>query len=165
MRLIIHDLSKEEIQYIISADSQTFFIGEETDIHNCIGCFGCWIKEPGECVIKDSYANTAEKMAQCEEVILITRCCYGGYSPFVKNVMDRSIEYSHPYFQIAHNEMHHKRRYTNEFALRVFFYGEDITPKEKETAIEYVSANGRNLYSIKNEVNFAKNVQEFGGIL
>ena len=163
MRLVIYDISQEEIHRLVPPDAETFLIGKEADICNCIGCFGCWIKEPGECVLKDGYNHTAEKMAQCEEVVLITRCCYGGYSPFVKNVIDRSIGYGHPYFQVVHNEMHHKRRYTNEFALRVFFYGEDITQREKETAKNYVSANARNLHSVKNEVNFAENVQEFGG--
>lgn len=163
MRLVIYDISKEEIKQLVPQNPDTIFIGKEGDIHNCIGCFGCWTKEPGQCVIKDRYHNIAEKMAQCDEWIIISRCCYGGYSPFVKNVMDRSIGYIHPYFKIVQNEMHHKRRYNNDFSLRVFLYGEDITKKEKETAKSYVIANGRNLYSIKNELEFANTAQEFGG--
>ncbi|WP_407654270.1 MULTISPECIES: hypothetical protein [Caproicibacterium] len=35
-------------------------------------------------------------LSQCDELILISKCCYGGFSPFVKNVLDRSIPYIHP---------------------------------------------------------------------
>ena len=67
-------------------------------IHPCIGCFGCWVKTPGKCVIHDGYEDTGIDMSKCGELILIGRCCYGGESPFVKMVQDRALSYIHPDF-------------------------------------------------------------------
>lgn len=72
-------------------------------LRHCIGCFGCWVKTPGECIIKDSYQNMGKQLSKCEELILISKCTYGGVSPFVKNVLDRAIPYISPNFRIVNN--------------------------------------------------------------
>jgi len=82
--------------------------------------------------------------------------------------MDRSISYVHPYFEIRNNEMHHKKRYENHFELSVYFYGEDITEKEKATAEKLVKANSINLMcKIKNLtfLNDIKSINELGGVI
>ena len=43
------------------------------------------------------------------ELVLVSRCCFGGPGPFVKNVLDRCISYVHPYFVIKNGEMHHRQ--------------------------------------------------------
>ena len=111
----------------------------------CIGCFGCWIKTPGSCVLPDSYQEMGKLLSRTSELILISRCCYGSYSPHVKNVLDRSIPYVHPYFRIIRKEMHHKKRYLNTFQLQVCFYGSGLTEEEKETAVSVAEANALNL--------------------
>ena len=168
MKLLIHDLSKEDSSKLIGSEEDVKVISDNDTIHTCIGCFGCWIKTPGQCVIADEYSNMGERISKCNEVIIISRCFYGGYSPFVKNVMDRSISYVHPYFEIRNNEMHHKKRYEYHFELSVYFYGEDITEKEKATAEKLVKANSINLMcKIKNLtfLNDIKSINELGGVI
>ena len=106
-----------------------------------------WVlgKNPRVCVIKDKYQNMGELLSKADEVIIVSRCFYGGFSPFVKNVMDRSISYVHPYFEIRNGEMHHKPRYDHHIAMNVWFYGENITDQEKRTAEELIKANSINL--------------------
>ena len=56
MKLIIHDLDEEEFKNIFSEpDEDVVLIGNSGEILNCIGCFGCWIKTPGKCIIRDQY--------------------------------------------------------------------------------------------------------------
>lgn len=62
-------------------------------------------------------------MAESNELVLVSRCCYGGANPFVKNVLDRSIPYLHPYFAIVNGEMHHRQRYNKKLTLTALFYG------------------------------------------
>ena len=57
----------------------------------------------------------------CSEMLIISKCVYGSYSPFVKNVLDRSISYIHPYFTVKNGEMHHQQRYKRDFRLKVVF--------------------------------------------
>ena len=165
MRIVLHDLDSSAFQALFpDLPDSVHVIGPAVDIRPCCGCFGCWIKTPGVCVINDAYQQMGALFAQCSSLTLITRCCYGGYSPFVKNVMDRSISYLHPFFQIRNGEMHHARRYLNEFPLSVAFYG-PVTPAEEETARRLVAANALNLYCPSSIVCFCGKPEEMVGLL
>ena len=142
MKLLIHDLEIKDFEKLFpNLLNETMIISDNKMIHHCIGCFGCWIKTPAACVIRDKYGDMGEYLSKCKEVIIISKCCYGGFSPFVKNVLDRSISYVHPYFVIKNGEMHHRRRYKNHIDMQVWFYGKNITEKEKQTAQKLVKAN------------------------
>ncbi len=159
MKLLIHDLSREEfnsLSGVVGNDLKV--IDNDKTIHNCIGCFGCWVKKPGECVIDDAYSKMGEYLSKCNELIIVSECFYGGYSPFVKNIMDRSISYIHPYFEVRNNELHHKQRYENHFDMSVYFYGKNITEKEKITAEKLVKANALNFVCNIKNVIFVKDI-------
>lgn len=158
MNIIIHDLTNTEADGLFP-DSATIIFDNGT-IQSCIGCFGCWIKTPGKCVLKDGYGNMGELLAQADKVTIISRCCYGGYSPFVKNVADRSISYLLPFFRTKAGETHHKPRYKKHFSLSVHFYGENISPQEKRTAQELVAANCVNFFIKDYKVTFSKSLNE-----
>ena len=166
MKLIIHDLSNEDFSSISkNIREDNIVISKGKEIKKCIGCFGCWIKTPGECVIKDDYNKMGEKIASCDELVIISECKYGMYSPFVKNVLDRSIGYIHPYFTIRNNEIHHKSRYKKQINMRVYFYGNNISDEEKEIAKELVNGNGINFNTKASETIFVKDILEIGGTL
>lgn len=44
MRLIIHDLTQEEFKGLNIDKGEAIIISDNGNIHNCIGCFGCWLK-------------------------------------------------------------------------------------------------------------------------
>ena len=164
MRLIIHDLKSEEFEKLFpNGLEDTSVISDDGSIHNCIGCFGCWLKTPGACVIRDKYGDMGEYLSKCDEVIIISECVYGGFSPFVKNVVDRSISYILPFFKINNGEMHHQKRHENKVNMKVWFYGNKITGREKETAKGIVKANCINLYWDISNISFANNIEEMEG--
>ncbi len=157
---------------ITDADNLNVFVGDEhkiikpeKEIHPCTGCFGCWIKTPGKCVIHDGYENMGIEMGKCSELITISQCCYGSLSPFVKMVRDRAISYIHPDFVLRGGEMHHKRRYKNMIALSAYFYGENITATEQETARALIAANAENFDGTVKEVRFYKSIEELEGLV
>lgn len=163
MRLFIHDLGQEEYERLGIKRKDVITISNDEPIRPCIGCFGCWVKTPGKCVIRDFYGDMGEYLSKCSEVVIISRCCYGGFSPFVKNVLDRSIPYLHPGFAIKNGEMHHKMRYENEFELCVWFYEEGMTAAEEWTARNIVQANAVNLGCTLKKIEFVKQVRELEG--
>lgn len=161
MKLIITDI--EDFQIPVEGTYQ--IIKPHGKIHPCIGCFGCWVKTPGKCVIHDGYEDTGMQMSKCSELIFVSRCCYGGFSPFVKTVQDRAISYIHPDFVLRKGEMHHKRRYQNVIALSVHFYGENITDEEKETARNLMQANADNYDGTVKQVSFYREAKELEGMV
>ena len=165
MNLIIHDLSKEQweaLAFPLKEDAK--IIDNSGNIKKCMGCFGCWLKTPGRCVIPDEYQRMGELAAKAEELTIISKCSFGSYSSFVKNVLDRSISYVLPFFEIREGEMHHRKRYDNQFLMRAIFYGPDITEEEKETAKALVKANAVNLHGKVKEVLFVESAEKIGEV-
>lgn len=160
MKLIITDIA----DFHIPVEGDHKIIKPQGDIHSCIGCFGCWIKTPGKCVIHDGYEGTGIDMGKCTELILISQCYYGSVSPFVKTVQDRAISYIHPDFVLRKGEMHHKRRYKNVISLSAYFYGENITETEKETARNIMGANADNYDGLIKNVCFYQSAEELEDI-
>lgn len=160
MRLIISDMDS-----LPKLPEEDVLIGKKEGIRSCVGCFGCWIKTPGQCVIKDGFEHMGRLMSQCDQMILVSECIYGSVSPFIKNVLDRGISYMHPNFVIRNGEMHHKRRYDNVIHLSAYFYGEDITEEEKETARGLIQANSVNYDGVVEKVTFFNSQEEIGGAL
>lgn len=129
MKLIITDIE----DFKIPVEGEYKLIQPNGKLHHCIGCFGCWVKTPGKCVIHDGYEGTGIDMGKCTEMILISRCCYGSVSPFVKTVQDRAISYINPDFVMRKGKMHHKRRYKNIIPYpRIFTVKILPTPRKKQ---------------------------------
>lgn len=156
MKLIITDIE----HFKIPVDEDYKVIMPHGTIHHCVGCFGCWVKTPGKCVIHDGYECTGIDMGKCTELILVSQCCYGSVSPFVKTVQDRAISYIHPDFVLRKGEMHHKRRYQNAITISAYFYGEHITESEKETARNIIAANADNYDGKVKNICFYKSTEE-----
>ena len=84
---------------------------EELEIAPCLGCFGCWVKTPGICLIDDAGRDVAKKAIRCELLTFVTPITFGGYSFQLKKAVDRLIPLITPYFQFIDGEIHHQKRY------------------------------------------------------
>ncbi|MDR2662268.1 MAG: hypothetical protein LBC31_04650 [Treponema sp.] len=143
MRLIIHDLNDEEFAAldIANTDAKIFAAGK---FAHCQGCFKCWVKTPGTCVINDGLKHMGAFIGKSNEMLIISKNCYGGYSEPVKRALDRGISALLPFFTWRDRMIHHIRRYksTKEY-LTVMLYG-DFTDLERETAEGIVERNRSN---------------------
>lgn len=158
MKLILHDLTDEDFNKITNKISEeTKVICQKDNIKKCLGCFSCWIKTPGKCILHDEYNQMGQLLSDSNEVIVISKCCYGSYSPFIKNLLDRSISYVLPYFTIKNNEMHHIPRYNHTFKFSVFTYGQ-ATDMEKETLKSLIERNCLNLNIAKYNFKYCDNL-------
>jgi multimeric flavodoxin WrbA len=91
----------------------------DKDIADCLGCFGCWVKEPGECVVKDDAIEVAKLFNTSDAVVLLTPVTFGGYSYHLKKAIDRSLCFSLPFFVKIEGETRHPRRYDVQQTLVV----------------------------------------------
>ena len=154
MNLLIHDLDEKEWEQIAQDYRGWEVIAPSKEIKPCVGCFGCWLKTPGECVIKDGYNRMGALIHQADELVVMSKYTYGGFSSFVKNVFDRSIGWVLPYFTIVDNEMHHKKRYPEDKKITVIFRGKDLTKEDQADAKRYVEAVCRNFYGVIKDIRF-----------
>jgi hypothetical protein len=83
----------------------------EMKVAPCVGCFGCWLKTPGVCVIDDEGRDIAKAIIQSDLLILLTPVTFGGYSSELKKALDRMIPLISPYFMKVNGEIHHRPRY------------------------------------------------------
>ena len=162
-RLIIYDVLPELMADCTNPEEDILVNANEIQ-QFCIGCFGCWLKTPGECVIKDGFENMGKKLSQVEEFILVSKATFGSYSSAVKNVLDRSISYVLPFFTIRNGEMHHGERYHNHLKVSSVFYG-DMTEVEKQTARNLLKANAVNLNAQLGAAHFVEREEDVQEVL
>lgn len=165
MKMLIHDLAKEDFRLIYPTDpSDCRLIGPADKVRPCIGCEGCWVKLPGDCLIRDEVGLVARDLASTDEIIIITRCVYGSVSPFIKNVLDRMTGYELPFLEVKDGETRFKTRFDGRIRLRVFFYGE-ITDDEKRIAEDYITRVARMFNTDRLTLDFAEDVLGVGGMV
>lgn len=115
------------------------------NINPCIGCFRCWVKTPGHCMLKnDLTAKTTPAFVQSDTMLIVSSIHYGSYSATMKRVIDRSIPNILPFFRKYKNEVHHQMRYKKLARQIILAYGDNLTPSEKETFIKLTKANATN---------------------
>ena len=82
MRLIIHDLSVEQCEASglnILSEEENIIVNANGENHYCIGCFACWLKTPGRCVIKDEYQEMGIKLSKVDELLIISKATFGRF--------------------------------------------------------------------------------------
>jgi hypothetical protein len=89
----------------------TGFTLRDKEIGTCLGCFGCWIKTPGICVIDDDGREVARMAVQSDLMVFLTPVTFGGYSSHLKKALDRLIPILSSFFKKIGGEIHHRPRY------------------------------------------------------
>lgn len=77
----------------------------------CAGCFGCWTRTPGECVVEDGAREVLRSYVRSDIVAYVTPVTFGGYSSELKKMLDRFIPVLDPRFTTVGGEVHHLLRY------------------------------------------------------
>lgn len=165
-RFLIHDLDEQDAaKYLDHLPKDTSVFPAKPKVKHCIGCFGCWLKTPGICIFSDRVQVTPAYLAKSNEMTIISRNLYGGFSPETKAVLDRSIGYLMPYFRIINKEMHHVMRYDNPFKLTVHFYGPNIDAKQQTIAQQLILANAINLGAGSHEIYYHETLASIKEVL
>lgn len=83
----------------------------DLDIAPCTGCFGCWVRTPGECVLVDDARDIVRAYVRSDIVVYATPVTFGGYSSPLKKMLDRILPVLDPRFTVVGGEVHHRLRY------------------------------------------------------
>ncbi len=111
---------------------------EGQSITACIGCWSCWLKTPGRCVMKDKMAEFYPDYVNSDTIIILMNTAQGFISQQAKAFFDRTIPHYHPYIEMVDGECHHVARYEC-YPDMVFYYDtEGLTNQEEQVIEDYL---------------------------
>lgn len=112
----------------------------------CMGCFGCWVKKPGECVINDRMAQINGSVMNSDVVIYLSPIIFGQFSPTIKNVIDRGLPNMLPFFETRPDgSTMHPPRYDTYPTQIIIGYGDGISDEDKQLFIDVTKKHRRNI--------------------
>ncbi|HNT76671.1 MAG TPA: NAD(P)H-dependent oxidoreductase [Anaerolineae bacterium] len=136
----------------------TAFTLRDLDIKFCTGCFGCWMKTPGQCVVKDASHDVCRAVINGDFLLWAAPLRMGFPDATLKKMMDKSIPLIHPYFVVDHGEAHHRPRYDHYPRIGL------LTQKEADTDAEDLRIVGdifsRTALNMKSRLEFAFTTEE-----
>ncbi len=145
------------------------------DIHHCVGCFGCWIKKPGECVISDDMANINRAMMNSDVVVYLIPVVFGQFSANIKYALDRWLPNMLPFFETRKDgSTMHPRRYKSYPKQIMIGYGENLSAEDAQLFTDITQKHRSNVdlwiddgtdSQIKNALNSIAVKRVAGGVL
>lgn len=131
------------------------------NIHHCIGCFGCWVKTPGKCVIRDDAVKVYPLIAQSDRVIYVSRVKYGSYDSIMKTMLERAIPIQKAFIQLYRGETHHMQRAVKDKEAVIIAYGAQ-SPEEQAVFRKLIERNAYNMRFSSYQVLFTTKQQAAG---
>lgn len=83
----------------------------ELTLRYCVGCWGCWVKTPGECANRDDSPEMGRAVINADFVLWAAPLKMGFPSGLLKRSNDKHLPLIHPYMEVDQGEAHHLRRY------------------------------------------------------
>lgn len=107
------------------------------DLASCKGCFGCWIKKPGECVMNDMMAQINQKFVNSDEVVYLSPVIFGQFSANIKNAIDRWLPNILPFFETRPDgSTMHPSRYDASPRVLMIGYGDELSAEDRQLFID-----------------------------
>jgi multimeric flavodoxin WrbA len=83
----------------------------DLELHGCTGCFGCWVRTPGECVQDDGGRVVDRQVIAADLVILASPILMGHVSALLRRANERMLPLILPYAGLVDGESRHHKRY------------------------------------------------------
>lgn len=139
MNIVISDINLN----LIKKDT-VFYNVKNMDIKRCMGCFSCWVRTPGSCIIKDEAHKIYVDLANSTRVIYVSHIQNGTYDFEIKKVQERMIPVQQAFIRLHKNETHHEQRNNKEKDAYIIVYG-DTSQKSLNIFKQLVNRNSLNM--------------------
>ncbi|ONI41125.1 hypothetical protein AN640_01345 [Candidatus Epulonipiscium fishelsonii] len=149
MKLILSDKNLD-IQF---NDEITFFDLSSLKIENCTGCYNCWVKTPGKCVIRDDAVKIYPEIAKSNKLMYVSKVKYGSYDTIMKTMLERALPIQQAFIHLIDGECHHYQRDVAMKNAIIIAYG-NITTGEKRIFEQLVNRNSYNMNFSRYKVIF-----------
>jgi hypothetical protein len=150
------DAYLSQIQSVLDAEGHTL---TRLDLRNmplryCVGCWGCWVKTPGECVSRDASLEMDRAVIRSDFTLWAAPLKMGYPSALLKMAMDKHIPLIHPYMVVDQNESHHLKRYARYPRLGLLMEKEATTDERDLQIVTDVYC--RTALNLKTRLEFAE---------
>lgn len=124
----------------------------------CVGCFGCWTRTPGKCVIRDDAVKVYPVLARSDTALYVSRVRYGGYDTVMKTMLERAIPVQQAFIRLLDGETHHVQRAVVPKRAVIVAYGARDR-EEEELFRRLVARNAKNMSFQSYEIRFTDEEQ------
>jgi len=114
------------------------FMLHDMNIKSCMGCWDCWIKTPGQCIIKDDAQQVLKSVVRSDFTLFVSPLIAGFVSYHIKMITDRFVGMVLPYITFIQGECHHLKRYDSYPGLGVLLKEEPDTDNEDITIVQNI---------------------------
>ncbi len=141
--IISDDSCKTATHDRIMAQLDTYFLAKGFSVDTvtvsdgmlkpCMGCFGCWIKTPGKCVIRDDIDDINRAAMNCDALVWLCPVIFGQMSANIKNALDRWLPNMLPFF-VTRNDgsTMHPPRYDHYPQQLMIGYGDSLSDDDSQ---------------------------------
>ncbi len=164
MKITIYDLGKDMENDLLVERLQNYYReqrkeaeviiyhAKDTDIKDCIGCWSCWWKSPGECALKDGSSKLYKDYINSDEVVLLFHTENGFIDGKGKTFVDRLIQHYLPYIELRNGECGHKKRYDKYPHINFYFEKNGLYGDEIKVIRSYLARTAYHFQNTCNEV-------------
>lgn len=111
-------------------ETELIRIGRD-DLTFCRGCFGCWIKKPGECIYNDMMSQINRSFVNSDVVVYLSPIVFGQFSANIKNALDRWLPNVLPFFETrSDGSTIHPSRYDSYPKMIIIGYGNKLLAED-----------------------------------
>jgi multimeric flavodoxin WrbA len=112
----------------------------------CVGCFGCWVKKPGECVIDDGMSQINRNFIDSDIVVYFCPVVFGQPSANIKITLDRWLPNILPFFEIRPDgSTMHPGRYERYPKKIMIGYGNALSEEDQILFTDITKKHLRNV--------------------
>ncbi|MDR3588015.1 MAG: flavodoxin family protein [Desulfosporosinus sp.] len=132
------------------------------DLAFCRGCFDCWVKKPGECIINDAMTQINYDFNNSEVVVYLCQVVFGQFSANIKNSLDRWIPNILPFFETRRDgSTMHPARYSSYPKQIIVGYGDELSDEDAKLFIEVTTKHRQNVEVLIDQGDDAEILQVF----
>lgn len=106
--------------------------GRELTLAQCRGCFGCWTRTPGRCVIRDDGERILREVAAADVMVIASPVEMGLTTALTRRMTERLLPLLHPHFEVVEGEVHHRQRYARRARLALLHGADGVDAEDEE---------------------------------
>jgi multimeric flavodoxin WrbA len=138
---------------------------ERNELAFCRGCIDCWVKTPGECIMKDHIQDINRACMTSDVVVYFCPVVFGQFSANIKSAVDRWLPNMLPFFSTRKDgSTMHPPRYVDYPKQIIIAYADAMSDEEASLFYDITMKHRNNIAMIVDRGDDADIISAFKGV-